>query len=215
MSAASQIDTLLSLWFPKGATPEENSKRWFVSNEELDNHLKTVYQPMLEEIEKDETSFSSWCDSDRGRLAYVILTDQFPRNIYRRKKKAFAFDHLSVAVSLSLVDRVRAEIEALKAKKASTVSTLVDIYTPAELNFLFMPLMHAEDDKIGKVSVEVFGLFNELHKTKGSKGSYDFAVKHYKILEQFGRYPHRNKVMARESTKEEVEFLKSAETFGQ
>ncbi len=125
-----------------------------------------------------------WRKAALGRLSEIIILDQFSRNMFRDSPLAFASDSLALALSQ----------EAIWAGIDKDLS-------PIQRNFIYMPFMHSESLEIHERAVELF-------EKNGIQPSCDFEMKHKKIIEQFGRYPHRNKVLGRVSTKEEIEFLK-------
>ena len=124
-----------------------------------------------------------WRSEPEGRLAEIIILDQFSRNMFRDSALAFANDAMSLTLSQEAI--------ACGADKA---------LTPVQKSFLYMPFMHSESIRIHEVAVE-------LYRKNGTQGNLDFELKHKKIIENFGRYPHRNKALGRQSTAEEVEFL--------
>lgn len=124
-----------------------------------------------------------WRSEPEGRLAEIIILDQFSRNMFRDSALAFANDAMSLTLSQEAI--------ACGADKA---------LTPVQKSFLYMPFMHSESIRIHEVAVE-------LYRKNGTQGNLDFELKHKKIIENFGRYPHRNKALGRQSTVEEVEFL--------
>jgi uncharacterized protein (DUF924 family) len=125
-----------------------------------------------------------WRTSAKGRLAEIIVLDQFSRNMYRDTALSFAFDPQALTLAQ----------EAVALKVDAELSTL-------ERTFLYMPYMHSESLKVHEVAVELF-------TRNDVENNLDFEIKHKKIIEQFGRYPHRNGILGRESTLEEIEFLK-------
>jgi len=124
-----------------------------------------------------------WRKEPAGRLAEIIILDQFSRNMFRSSARAFASDAMSLALSQEAI--------ACGADQA---------LTPVQRSFLYMPFMHSESLKIHEIAVDLF-------RKNGIQNNLDFEFSHKKIIEQFGRYPHRNKVLGRVSTKEEIEFL--------
>ena len=191
------VTNVLSFWFgdlKKGEMPEEKKRRqWWVKDPAVDNIIKEEFQGALlaaENIEPGEISLNP-----RQSLTLIIILDQFSRNIYRDKPKAFSQDALALRI-------------ALKGIEAGLDLGL----HPFERIFYYMPLMHSEDRNIQGLSLECFNRLvadypepPELHeKLLGSK---DYAQKHALVIERFGRYPHRNKILGRESTGEELEFL--------
>jgi len=124
-----------------------------------------------------------WRRQPQGRLAEIIVLDQFSRNMFRDSALAFANDALCLALSQEAI--------ACGADLALTTT---------QRSFLYMPFMHSESLQIHEVAVELF-------RGNGNPGNFDFELKHKKIIERFGRYPHRNEVLGRQSTDEEIEFL--------
>ena len=124
-----------------------------------------------------------WRREPQGRLAEIIILDQFSRNMFRGSARAFAYDAMSLTLSQEAI--------ACGADEA---------LTPVERSFLYMPFMHSESLKIHEIAVELF-------RKNGIQNNLGFEFKHKKIIEEFGRYPHRNKVLGRQSTAEEIEFL--------
>ena len=124
-----------------------------------------------------------WRREAEGRLAEIIVLDQFSRNMFRDSAQAFANDSMSLTLSQEAI--------ACGADQA---------LTPVQRGFLYMPFMHSESLQIHEVAVELF-------RGNGNQNNLDYEFKHKKIIEQFGRYPHRNKVLGRQSTTEEIEFL--------
>lgn len=125
----------------------------------------------------------NWRATPEGRLAEIIVLDQFSRNIYRDQPGAFAQDPLALALAQEAV--------ALGADQA---------LPPAQRGFLYMPYMHSESLLIHDQALPLFESLNN--------GQLDFEIKHRDIIVRFGRYPHRNAILGRESTPEELAFLK-------
>lgn len=125
----------------------------------------------------------AWREQPEGRLAEIIVLDQFSRNMFRDSALAFAHDAMALTLSQ--------EVIAGGADRA---------LTPVQRSFLYMPFMHSESPQIHEVAVELF-------RENGIQNNLDFEFSHKKIIDKFGRYPHRNKVLGRQSTAEEIEFL--------
>jgi uncharacterized protein (DUF924 family) len=125
-----------------------------------------------------------WRTDAHGRLAEIIVLDQFSRNMFRDSPLSFAQDSLALALAQ----------EAISAQADKVLG-------PIERSFLYMPFMHSESLKIHEVAMDLF-------QNNGIQSSLDFEIRHKRIIERFGRYPHRNSVLGRESTAEEIEFLK-------
>jgi uncharacterized protein (DUF924 family) len=124
-----------------------------------------------------------WRVTPRGRLAEVIVLDQFSRNIYRGSHRAFEGDTVALVLAQEAV--------SLKADAALPVE---------ERAFLYMPYMHSESRRIHEVAEQLF-------RDGTSENSHNFELRHKAIIDRFGRYPHRNVVLGRESTAEEIAFL--------
>ena len=125
-----------------------------------------------------------WRRQPLGRLAEIIVLDQFSRNIYRGKSRCFASDALALCLAQEAV--------SVGADRALSVD---------ERAFCYMPFMHSESKLIHQVAVELFTSLN-------SETSLQYELRHKEIIDRFGRYPHRNEILGRVSTPEEVEFLK-------
>ena len=125
----------------------------------------------------------AWRAEPRGRLAEIIVLDQFSRNMFRDSALAFANDTLALALSQ----------EAVASGADKSLSAV-------EKSFLYMPYMHSESVQIHEIAVELFA-------REGLQNNLDFEIKHKKIIDRFGRYPHRNAVLGRVSTDEEIKFL--------
>ncbi|MDH5241423.1 MAG: DUF924 domain-containing protein, partial [Gammaproteobacteria bacterium] len=134
-----------------------------------------------------------WAVDSHGRLALIILIDQFRRNIYRNTAEAFSKDDLALRLC----------VEGAMEKKDKGL-------TPIQRVFFFMPLQHAESRKVQAKSVELYNRLAETVSTTERETFLtvaQFAELHRDIIEQFGRFPHRNKLLKRENTAEEAEYL--------
>eukprot|EP00924_Labyrinthula_sp_SR-Ha-C_P005717 maker-scaffold_14-snap-gene-3.16-mRNA-1 protein AED:0.08 eAED:0.08 QI:70/0/0.5/0.5/0/0/2/90/207 len=196
------IKDALEFWFPKGR--DVHHDHWFKSTEELDRELEKKFGPSLEGLrdKKEQEKYKTWLESKEGRLAYILLTDQFPRNIYRGKKEAFAFDHLALGIAMEYAGDEEKFEKTLKE------------YTHEELQFLYIPLMHSEDAKTCKLCCTIFEKLSKEVSPKYQQ-NYEYAIKHHDILSEFGRYPHRNNVLGRKHTPDEQKYMETADRFGQ
>jgi len=176
MSKLPTENDVLSFWFN-----ELEPKDWFVSSDEVDKTITTRFGTLLDSAAQCE--LSTWRNSAKGRLAEIIVLDQFSRNVYRNSAKAFSQDPLALALAQ----------EAIALGLDKELNTI-------ECSFLYMPFMHSESASIHQQAVE---LFNQ----PGLENNYDFELKHKVIIDRFGRYPHRNEILGRASTTEEIEFL--------
>lgn len=154
---------------------------WFSGAPELDDIIWDRFGDLRQEL---KASPPDPADLDAaGHVAAVIVFDQFSRNMFRRSAEAFAADPLALALAEDAIAR-----------------NLDLALHPREQQFLYMPFMHAEDPALQARCVE---LFSKL----GIPGVVEFAEQHKAVIDRFGRFPHRNKALKRESTPEEIEFL--------
>ncbi len=167
---------VISFWFE-----EIEAALWWKKDEDFDALLIERFADIHTRACRCE--LFEWRKEPEGRLAEVIILDQFSRNMFRDSALAFATDAMSLTLSQEAI--------ACGADQA---------LTPVQRSFLYMPFMHSESLKIHEIAVELF-------RNNGIQSNLDFEFSHKKIIEQFGRYPHRNKVLGRESTVEEIEFL--------
>ena len=168
--------SVISFWFE-----EIEAAFWFKKDSQFDQicrerFLETYYQATRCEL-------SHWRDCPQGRLAEIIVLDQFPRNMFRDSSEAFAFDSLAVALTQ----------EAVRAKDDMQLEL-------KQRKFLYMPLMHSESLIVHEQAMKLFA-------QPGLEDNYRYEIRHKEIIDKFGRYPHRNEVLGRLSTEEEIEFL--------
>jgi uncharacterized protein (DUF924 family) len=156
--------------------------QWFKKDTDLDNQIRDQFFETWQQAAAGE--LSPWRNTLEGRLAEIIVLDQFSRNLFRGQATAFARDGMALVLSQ----------EALRHDDYSELSK-------DRAKFLIMPFMHSESKAIQAQSVKLF-------KELGEESSLDYAEKHKAIIDQFGRYPHRNQALGRESTASEKEFLK-------
>ena len=201
------LDTeqILDFWFADTVSlPERYQERkdvWFTECDSFDEQIRSQFEPQIKIAAK--LSAAGMRSNPRENLALIIATDQFPRNVYRGTPEAFAYDHAALNLTRSMIDSGMHERMAF-----------------VERLFVYMPLQHAEDIDIQLLSIEMFKLLGSsaehpIHQT-GAEQSIEYAILHKDIIERFGRFPHRNEILSRESTPEELEYLASGpETFGQ
>ncbi len=168
---------VIKFWFE-----ELNPKQWYTKNKKLDLKIKERFTSTHSAAGKGE--LYSWRKTPLGRLAEIIVLDQFSRNIYRNDKKAFLFDPIALILAQEAVN--------LKTQ---------DHLTVAQKSFLFHPFMHSESKLMHKLAVK-------LYSSPGLEKNLKFEHRHKDIIDRFGRYPHRNEIIGRKSTAEELEFLK-------
>lgn len=170
-------DDVLKFWF------EELSPRdWFIADPAQDERIRQRFGALL--AQAGQAELHAWRSHAEGRLAEIIVLDQFSRNIHRDSPRAFAQDPMALVLAQEAVAR-----DALHS------------LTQSQCSFLLMPYMHSESAAVHEQAEALFRDF-------ASKNSYGFEVKHRKIVDRFGRYPHRNSILGRESSAEEIEFLK-------
>ena len=190
-----RIDAIIAFWFREQelSAPQIDQRLdiWFGSDAAFDHEVKEEFAGDVQAA--SEGKLDHWANEPRGRLALILLLDQFRRNIYRNRPEAFEKD--KVALKLC--------VEGAMEKKDRGL-------TPIQRAFFYMPLQHAESRKVQAKSVELFSkLANAVTPTYQETflTMAQFAELHRDIIEQFGRFPHRNKQLGRENTPEEEEFL--------
>ena len=199
-----RIDAILAFWFMERtlSAPQIDSRMdsWFGEDHVFDHEVLTEFSDDVERA--SEGQLDHWAHEPRGRLALILLLDQFRRNVYRNTADAFAKDRAALKLC----------VEGAMEKMDKELS-------PIQRVFFYMPLQHAESRSVQKKSRDVYGRLcgtvSPTHKAT-FETIFHFAELHADIVEQFGRFPHRNKVMERENTTEENEYLAGdVPTFGQ
>jgi uncharacterized protein (DUF924 family) len=169
---------VIDFWFK-----ELTNKDWFIKNKLLDQQITQRFSGLLDRAVSCE--LFSWRSTALGRLAEILLIDQFSRNIYRNTPRAFRNDSLALAL----------------AQEAIAIQDDIKL-TKIERSFLYMPFMHSESKLVHEQAVILFKSLNQ-------PNNYDYELKHKAIIDRFGRYPHRNDILKRQSTDEEVLFLQT------
>jgi uncharacterized protein (DUF924 family) len=157
------------------------SERWFVKDPAFDSELDRRFGALAAAAARGE--LDSWAETPRGALALTILLDQLTRNIHRGSPEAFAQDARARAVA-----------------RAAIAAGHDALLTPLERPFLYLPFEHSEDPADQDRAVELFTAL-------GNAEQLDYAERHRTIIQRFGRFPHRNAILGRESTAEETAFL--------
>ncbi|CAN5737430.1 DUF924 family protein [soil metagenome] len=178
---------VLAFWFGREGEPGygEFRSQWFQKDEAFDREVTDRFGALYEQAAAGE--LDGWREEAESCLALVIVLDQFPRNMFRGDARTHATDG-----------------KALDAAKYAIEQALDRDLPPFQRMFLYMPFMHAEDARDQRISV---GLFEGLAGEAGGPDVVEYAVGHRDIVERFGRFPHRNALMGRETTPEEAEFL--------
>ena len=190
-------EDVLHFWF--GTQPETShldpafSKRWWSKDEQVDNEITSRFQASVQAAVAGE--LSSWESSPPGVLALILLTDQFPRNMFRDTPAAFGYDSAALAWCLQGIENGRDQ-EVL----------------PVQRVFWYLPLEHSESLDHQHTCVALMQRL-AAESDEDSQAAFDFfvdyAIKHQAIIERFGRYPHRNRILGRDSTPEEIAFLQT------
>ncbi|MCA9631579.1 MAG: DUF924 domain-containing protein [Myxococcales bacterium] len=197
-------DEILTFWFGSEqqdlAVIQQQGSLWFASDAALDQRIQSRFGEAVELAARGE--LEDWTRTARGRLAVIILLDQFTRNIYRGTARAFASDELALRYC-------REGIEAGHDRALRRV----------ERPFLYMPLMHSETLEAQDQALRVFEQLAETadgELRKSFENNVKFARMHRDLIVRYGRFPHRNSILGRENTPAEAEYLAGdAETFGQ
>ncbi|WP_299495443.1 DUF924 family protein [uncultured Shewanella sp.] len=168
---------VLQFWFE-----EIRPDQWWTKDPLFDQLIKDTFSSL--HVQANRGELYAWRQTPKGRLAEIIVLDQFSRNMYRDSPQAFSSDSLALALCQEAV-----------TQRADTALTRV------ECSFLYMPMMHSESLLIHEMALPLF-------KRRAVESSVDYEYQHKAIIEQFGRYPHRNAILGRESTADEIAFLK-------
>ncbi|MBX3183386.1 MAG: DUF924 domain-containing protein [Polyangiaceae bacterium] len=198
------VDDVLKFWFGVRGNDldvlEDKSALWFSGGEEVDQQIRQEFAATLEAAGRGE--LNDWAHTPRGRLALIIVLDQFPRNIHRGAAQAFAYD-----------------AEAQRLCREGVAHGDDRKLRPVERPFFYMPLMHAEELTAQDECVALFERLVAEHEgplKERFQHNLGFAHKHRDLIVEFGRYPYRNATLGRESTAAEVTHLASSEeSFGQ
>ena len=167
---------VLTFWFE-----EIDPKLWFAADTNFDDLIRARFIGLMRQAAAAE--LYSWRTTAEGRLAEIIVLDQFSRNVYRNTPQAFAQDPVALVL----------------AQEAVASGALASL-NPAQRGFLLLPYMHSESGRIHVVA-------EALYRDFAPAANHDFELRHKAIIDRFGRYPHRNEILGRASTPEELEFL--------
>ncbi|MFK8137935.1 MAG: DUF924 family protein [Bdellovibrionales bacterium] len=172
-----EYKNILDFWFEELSPMEK-----FQKNSDLDNKIKTRFLHLVEKAEKSECW--RWRETPQGSLAEIILLDQFKRNIFRDQARAFSSDSFALSLTQNAISKGFDQDLNLEYR-----------------SFLYMPFQHSESLAIHEEGLRLMQL------TGLDDGFIEYEIKHKVIIERFGRYPHRNEILGRESTDEEISFL--------
>ncbi len=179
LSLDAEAAAVLEFWFSEG--PNERREAWFKKNPAFDEEIRQRFGGLHSRAAAGE--LDGWTETARGRLALIVVLDQFSRNMFRGDPRAFSTD----AKALELA---REGVEQGYDRDLSTI----------ERDFMYLPFEHSEDLADQHRAVELF--------ENSSSETAEYARQHLAVIEKFGRFPHRNAVLSRENTPEETEYLK-------
>jgi uncharacterized protein (DUF924 family) len=180
MSTAREV---LQFWF--GNVRGDRRKAWFFKDPAFDAEIRTRFLTLHEAAARGELAV--WKDDPEGALALIVLTDQFPRNMFRGEARAFATDPIALGVARHVIEK----------------DWDTDML-PVERMFAYLPYEHSEVLADQERSMQ---LFAPLAAFKETEDTADYARRHWEIVKRFGRFPHRNAALGRAGTAEETEFL--------
>jgi uncharacterized protein (DUF924 family) len=193
------MEKILEFWF--GTFPDAHSSdpkkvdMWFQNGADYDQEIFVSFGGIYDEAVSG--ALNHWLDMPRGKLALIIVLDQFSRHLHRGHAESFTQD-------------IKAQEICVDGISAGDDSKL----HPVERIFFYLPLEHAEDIERQELSVQAFAQLSqdvpESHQ-QPFKSSLDYAMQHHYVIEQFGRFPELNEILGRESTPEEIEFIESGE----
>ena len=188
---------VLDFWFGNDPdddqVPEQKWQFWWTRKDETDQVIEQQFGELVAAASLGE--LDGWAGTPRGLLALILVLDQFPRNIFRDTPEAFATDRKALGLTLAALEQ---EVDRQ--------------LRPIERIFLYLPLEHSESLEHQQRCVELMeSLEREVPEAwrKTFEGFTSYAVAHYDIMKRFGRFPHRNAILDRESTPEELEFLET------
>ncbi|RMF18299.1 MAG: DUF924 domain-containing protein [Candidatus Dadabacteria bacterium] len=187
---------ILDWWFgttgPDGVSPSEIRKRWFQGGAQVDKEIAERFGGAVEAARSG--ALADWVERDPDALALILLTDQFTRNVYRGTPEMFAADPIALDVAHRLIESGRHER-----------------YPNQQRVFIYMPLMHSENLDDQNECIQLFEQLVAEADTDAQRDAFasnvDYAIRHRDIVARFGRFPHRNATLGRETTPEEAEFL--------
>ncbi len=187
--------TICEFWFGQHQDEAEliarQSALWWSKRDDVDSGIRVRFAPLLGRASAGE--LDGWRATPQGRLAFVLLTDQFPRNMFRSTPRAFAFDPLARAWARDAIDQgVDRRLRAI------------------ERVFLYMPLEHSESLDDQTEAVRLVGALTDgvgPQLRPDFERFLDFARRHREIIARYGRFPHRNAILGRESDAAEIDFL--------
>ncbi len=189
MTDSPNARAVLDFWFAAQGEPEHGAVRelWFRKSEATDRQIAERFGPLIEQALRGE--LEAWAADPHSALAQIVLLDQFTRNTFRDTPRAFAGDKRALAAAMAMVG-----------------SRQDEKLLPVQRVFVYLPFEHAEGIVMQE---EALRLFTRLvAEAPGLQNMLDYAQRHHDVVQRFGRFPHRNEILGRQSTAEEVEFLR-------
>ena len=184
-----QAQEVLDFWFLPPDNPDYGQARveWFRKDDGFDAQIRARFGALIDVA--IEGGLRAWDATPHGALARLIVLDQLTRNVYRGTPRAFAGDAQALALAVAL-----------------TQAGQDQLLPPMLRAFAYLPFEHAEDLAMQARAVELFQLLSQAQP--GFEGMLDYAERHQEVIARFGRFPHRNAILGRASTPQEVEFLR-------
>ena len=191
MTDTSSIRDILDFWFLPLDDPAYGQPReiWWDSTPELDAEIGRRFASLLDRAIAG--ALDGWAGSPDGALALILLCDQFPRNMHRRSARAFSGD-----------------AKAIETARLALARFYPAVFPRDMRPFFYMPFQHSETLADQELACALFAAL-------GGEDGTKYAIAHRDIVARFGRFPHRNEVLGRQSTAEELDYLKTADRFGQ
>lgn len=186
---AAGYPSVLDYWFGPRPTLAERQALWFGKDAAVDAEIRARFEPTHRAALAG--GLDAWLDAPDSALALAVVLDQFPRNMYRDTPAAFA-----------------ADARARECARAALARGHDRALEPARRMFLYLPFEHSEDLADQRLSVRLFAALAEA--APGMDGVYDYALRHYCVIQRFGRFPHRNAILGRADTAAETVFLGEA-----
>ena len=181
------IHDILGFWFADG--PDAFRQAWFQRDDAFDAQIRTRFGALVAPAR--EGALDDWAATPEGALGLLLVLDQFPRNLFRGSPAAFASDARALGLARRIVLGARMDLALTATQRV----------------FLYLPFEHAEEMAAQDQSVALFEGLRDHPAQAAPNGTIDFAWRHRAIIARFGRFPHRNAVLGRESTPAELTYL--------
>ena len=183
----SHFEPILDFWFGKPTDQNYGKPRraWFIKSTAFDQEIRQTFSSDYQQAAAGK--LNNWQEFPLSCLALIILLDQFPRNLFRHQPQSFATDNL-----------------ALQFAQYAITNDFDQQLLPVQRWFIYLPFEHSENLEHQYQAVK---LFSTLKKYPESGSTIDYAQRHLQVIQRFGRFPHRNRILGRQSTAEELEFL--------